>query len=713
MTGLLDKWNEEPVWRLAIAACVVMFSAIIMVSWKMGLESMVRVHPSWSPTQFNTALTCFLLGLASLIRPGFRHAAAGLGLCAFIIAVLTGLEHVLGIDLSVDQAFHTHQFVEPGASPGRMSLNSSLVIAALSLTYVSLAAEAPLLRDRLALWSTMVASGFLITFLIGYLLGQVALFNLSAGTGMGVLTLAMTGGICIIKISRTLSFSRRVMASRHATTLIGAGLFLASFSIALLLGISAQHRFNALAGQASELDLLALTLDARFNEQVLALERIADRWQVPGGTPEPAWREDAGNYVSHTALMTSLSLISAQGETVWSVPETGADWAEGSALDGVARAAFDQARMTGEIIITDIFALPGGNAGFLALAPVYTPEGDFDGAMIEVNALDRVDAMLGSLPRRFDIPLHVLAPDEPDPANSIISQLDFGAPRPIRISLTEAEALAHAPPNSGGALFLVFALIASALALQAFHLTLVEQKQKSLLSDINTQLEAANAELDSFAYTASHDLKSPLRGIRQLVDWLGEDLGDAIPDDAKRYMSLLHSRVERLQGLLDALLEYSRVGRKAVSRSHNQLDELTQSALDLLSLPDGHKVEILGGEFDVFTDVNLMQIILMNLISNASKHHDRDMARIQLTLYQTGENWRVEVADDGPGIPEDLHERVFGMFETVKSRDEKEASGMGLAIVAKAVARLDGTITLKSNPGLARGSRFILEFPNG
>ena len=168
-----------------------------------------------------------------------------------------------------------------------------------------------------------------------------------------------------------------------------------------------------------------------------------------------------------------------------------------------------------------------------------------------------------------------------------------------------------------------------------------------------------------------------------------------------------------MQSLLDALLQYSRVGRKAISRSSIGVREAVMHSVELLDLPDGHQVHLDGSDFEIFTDINLLQVAIMNLVSNASKHHDAETARIDVRWQARPGGWELEVADDGPGIATELHQRVFKMFETVKSRDELEASGMGLAIVAKAVTRLDGCITLISDPAEVRGSRFVLEFKHG
>jgi len=110
------------------------------------------------------------------------------------------------------------------------------------------------------------------------------------------------------------------------------------------------------------------------------------------------------------------------------------------------------------------------------------------------------------------------------------------------------------------------------------------------------------------------------------------------------------------------------------------------------------------------TDRTQLQLVLQNLITNAIKHHDGTSGRIRVEALAEGDGYRFTVTDDGPGIPPQHRERVFQMFQTLRPRDEVEASGMGLALVRKAVEHAGGTITLDDAPG-GRGARFSFTWP--
>ncbi len=715
MTGLLKRLGQEPAWQLAAGAVVLLFSLVIMLSWKLGIESLVRLHPDWSPTQFNTALSCALLALSSLSMAVSWRTARVLASMATLLAAATGLQYLLGSDLGIDEIFHRHQFGDDDASPGRMSLNSCVVIATLGL---SLAFHQPAQKaggnTLMALLATGLAAGLLTAFLIGYVLGEAALFNL-ASTGIGVLTLAMTGTICSVQVARALAIVLPSLEHQHLPVLLTSAIFMTSFTLAVLFGMEAQQRNAALEAEAAELRLLAATLEARFSEQVLSLERMADRWQAADGTPEEHWRADARNYITDSRLFSAMSVVSADGRIRWAEPATADSQLRGLDLtaDTIRGPTFAQMRASGETTVSPVFDLQIRGLGFIVMIPIYRADGRFDGAVVEAYELARLDEVLAELPQPETIPVTVRPPDfEID--DSLLAQPVFlGGPAPILLTVSRDAVLAGQTLSAGSALFLAFALAASALGLLALQLSIVGVRQKRALAIANAELASANAELDSFAYTASHDLKSPLRGIRQLADWLEEDLSDKLTDEARRYIGLMHSRIGRLQSLLDALLQYSRVGRKAVSRSSIGVREAVKHSVELLDLPDGHQVHLDGSDFEIFTDINLLQIVIMNLVSNASKHHDAETARIDVRWQAKPGGWELEIADDGPGIATELHQRVFKMFETVKSRDELEASGMGLAIVAKAVTRLDGCITLISDPAEVRGSRFVLEFKHG
>jgi signal transduction histidine kinase len=226
-----------------------------------------------------------------------------------------------------------------------------------------------------------------------------------------------------------------------------------------------------------------------------------------------------------------------------------------------------------------------------------------------------------------------------------------------------------------------------------------------------TELKRSNEELDNFAYGASHDLKAPLRGIRNLAEWISEDVKDTAGADTVENLALLQTRVERLDLLLDSLLQYSRVGRAGGVAENIDLATLVRDIGDYLAPRPGFDVTWRGDSPSVLTNKAPLEQVLRNLIGNGLKHHDRDRGHVVVRARDLGEMIEFRVEDDGPGIGGAFHERIFQMFQTLKSRDELEGSGMGLAIVKKSVEGHGGTIHVESAPP-ARGTAFVFTWKN-
>ena len=236
-----------------------------------------------------------------------------------------------------------------------------------------------------------------------------------------------------------------------------------------------------------------------------------------------------------------------------------------------------------------------------------------------------------------------------------------------------------------------------------------ERAEKHLNASL-AELERSNRELDQYAYVASHDLKAPLRGIRSLADWITEDIRDGASPETLENLSLLHNRVERLDGLLDSMLQYSRVGRGGGAVESVDSAKLVDDITYYLAPKPGFSV-VCSGEMPVLkTSKAPLELVLRNLISNAIKHHDRDHGTVTVSAGIRGDLVEFHVADDGPGIPPAFHERIFQMFQTLKPRDQVEGSGMGLAIVKKEVESNGGAIRVESDPG-KRGTTFIFTWP--
>ena len=235
--------------------------------------------------------------------------------------------------------------------------------------------------------------------------------------------------------------------------------------------------------------------------------------------------------------------------------------------------------------------------------------------------------------------------------------------------------------------------------------------EKSKVTGAYKQIEAVNKELDEFAYVASHDLKAPLRVIDNASQWLEEDLQDHLTDETRENMKLLRGRVVRMEKLLEDLLEYSRIGRK-MDESYGEIvagDVLAENILALLSPSQNFSVTMDPGFAGIRVHRMPLQQILLNLIGNAIKHHDKKQGRIDVTVENLGAHYAFAVQDDGPGIPAQFHEQIFKMFQTLKPRDQVEGSGMGLAMVRKYVEKFGGTLSLESAEG--KGSKFRITWP--
>lgn len=212
-------------------------------------------------------------------------------------------------------------------------------------------------------------------------------------------------------------------------------------------------------------------------------------------------------------------------------------------------------------------------------------------------------------------------------------------------------------------------------------------------------LMRSNEELEQFAYVASHDLKAPLRGIDNLVNWIEEDLEGVLQGETRNNMELLKRRVKRLEKLLDDLLAYSRAGRSAMSAEDVDTRQLVEELAVLVSPPDGFRIEASPSLPVLVTSRAPLTQVLQNLISNAIKHHDHpESGRVSVEAKPASPLTTFTVSDDGPGIPEQFRDRVFGMFQTLRPRDDVEGSGMGLAIVKKLIERQGGTVWLGERP---------------
>ncbi|MGI9329432.1 MAG: sensor histidine kinase [Gammaproteobacteria bacterium] len=222
---------------------------------------------------------------------------------------------------------------------------------------------------------------------------------------------------------------------------------------------------------------------------------------------------------------------------------------------------------------------------------------------------------------------------------------------------------------------------------------------EQVLASQSEELSRSNRDLEQFAYVASHDLKAPLRSIELLVQWLNEDLSGHEEGEVQENLRLLEQRAQRLNRLLDDLMEYSRAGRRVGTLKSVDTAALVDDIGKLLAPP---------GSMRIVADASLPAIdayhapleqVFRNLINNAIKHHPTQTGTVKVSATDQGDAVLFVVEDDGDGISEIYTEKIFQMFQTLQPRDEREGSGMGLAIVKRIIDWQGGRIWFHAGSG--------------
>ena len=240
-------------------------------------------------------------------------------------------------------------------------------------------------------------------------------------------------------------------------------------------------------------------------------------------------------------------------------------------------------------------------------------------------------------------------------------------------------------------------------------------KAEEALARQATELERSNAELEQFAYIASHDLQQPLQVLSGYLELLIDRHGPTLTDDARQLLERASASAAHMDRLIRDLLAYSRVGTASDSNFEpTSTAAALDQALDNLGAAiteSGGKVEV-GAELPVvWGDDMLLCQLFQNLIGNALKFHGPAKPVVRVHSERRDEEWLFAVADNGMGIEPTNAERIFAMFERLQPSDDFPGTGIGLAICRKIVERHGGRIWVESEVG--RGSTFFFTLPAG
>ncbi|MCX5918167.1 MAG: ATP-binding protein [Deltaproteobacteria bacterium] len=245
---------------------------------------------------------------------------------------------------------------------------------------------------------------------------------------------------------------------------------------------------------------------------------------------------------------------------------------------------------------------------------------------------------------------------------------------------------------------------------------ITQQKRAEEAVGIKTQeLLRSNAELEQFAYVASHDLQTPLRAISGYLNLLTKRYDGKLDADADRFIHRIHANVLRMQRLINDLLTYSRLTTRARPFQPTDCNQVVSEVLEMLQ----PIIEESGGRVTheplptIPADSGQLLQLFQNLIGNAIKFRDHRPPEVHVDAQRTDKGWLFSVRDNGIGMDPQYGERIFLIFQRLHTMDQYPGTGIGLAICKKIVERHGGQIWVESKAGEGATFRFLIPDPGG
>ncbi len=266
------------------------------------------------------------------------------------------------------------------------------------------------------------------------------------------------------------------------------------------------------------------------------------------------------------------------------------------------------------------------------------------------------------------------------------------------------------PKQHGVYLLFNYIFVFSICVLILFYTLRLHHHAERITQAKNAQLRKANAELDRFVYSASHDLRAPLSSLLGLIE-LARKTDNK--EELENYLSMMKGRIHHLDDFIKEIIDYSRNERLEVVRKPVNLHQLVEeTTVNIKHLEGADQIDIqneVPKNMVLPSDAMRLKIVLNNLMNNAIKYHDhnKESKYIRISVASTIHGTNFSVCDNGMGISPEHHDKVFNMF--YRASDKSKGSGLGLYIVKESLGQLGGSVTLKS--ALGEGSTFTVVLP--
>ena len=235
------------------------------------------------------------------------------------------------------------------------------------------------------------------------------------------------------------------------------------------------------------------------------------------------------------------------------------------------------------------------------------------------------------------------------------------------------------------------------------HLDITDQKELELQKEkLVSELENSNQGLQEYAHIVSHDLKSPLRSISALATWLFEDYKDVLDEGGKQNLELMQEKVASMDKLIHGILEYSTANSSELDDSRVDLNAVITDIGETIYIPEHVKLIVPKTLPVIVADRIKMHQVFQNIIGNAVVNIEKEIGLVEVLFKDFGNHWQFTISDNGVGIPEEYHKKIFDIFQSIGNNER--STGIGLSIVKKIVDRYSGTVWVDSIVG--EGTQF-------
>lgn len=728
---------------ITLLSVVAFIALTVITGWYLQESLLIQISSSFVPMQFNTAI-CFLLAAIATISLILQKKILSISLAIILIVLagLTGFQYIIGQNLGIDQLFMEAYLLVHSPNPGRMGLSTSICFV---LIGISVIAENRTINLGIIKHLVMIVIAIALLSFIGYL-GNINtayvwgnMSGMAVHTAFNFIILGLVIFLVQVQHNKNIEHNKPWHIAPIVTSslilFLGFWQSLESFQIQLM---SKQIQKST--------EAVTKSIELGFNIQNAEIEQFAILFKENIHNPETVLTDNMANYFnSHNAVL-SINWLDEDNQLQWSITRDESNIATNtqSTIQSLVTPSIKEIKSEQEPFIVwgnmmnnsvatyqvlyPLFELDKYYGAFQVtfltntLIPAYLTESD-----IFATHLISLDTDEGNVFRSFALDT-LLEAKKHAAFNTISHEQSFSMlGQQLTLKLQPSVEFMEDNLSPIPKFILVIGVLMSFLIAYALMMR-VKERQAYQLSEANQQkiisiqkqaiikheklektLTRSNEELDKFAYIASHDLKSPLRGIAQVVSWVEDDLKDTISDETSGHLKLIKNRIERLERLLNDLLDYSRVGRLHGDFKNIAPEEFILEIFQLSNPPAEFKC-VINTDIQTIETLHVpLALIIRNLVSNAIKHHDRKDGMLNITVKDQSEFIEFIIKDDGPGIDPKYHEKVFEVFQTLNARDKVEGSGIGLSIIRKLVNNYQATLNLDSD-GL-NGSTFILHWP--